>query len=419
MCNLVNKSKRGIVERAKILKILGKKIFRVGLLLGIMRIGLYLPIGNIDLDLVSKSQVENPLSEILKNVVGGSSFSFGYLGLVPYLYSKICVQVATPFFPVLKRLREEGGFGRRKITRYTRYVTVGFALWKSTLFTLGNVEPLVFNWSGILAFQIILSLVAGSMTSMWIADLITKEDLGSGPSMIILVNSLEGYLANGNSGGASGSTLGFDFAILCVLMAAVVELQESYMPIEIISAKQLVVALKFQKSYIPLKLNQAGVMPIIFNTALGGLFSGLFQRILIKFSLTDFKLIEFGFEYVALSLTLLCTLWCTISYSLLTLNPREINKNLEKMAWRVAGTKQGEETVYYLGTIISRLALLGGASITFLASLPYIAGNVFKVTLFRDLSSLIILVGVVADVISHVQGYLLSDKYENPEEKRR
>jgi preprotein translocase subunit SecY len=254
---------------------------------------------------------------------------------------------------------------------------------------------------------------------MWIADLITKEDLGAGPSMIILVNSLEGYLANGNSGGALGSTLGFDFAILCVLMAAVVELQESYMPIEIISAKQLVVALKFQKSYIPLKLNQAGVMPIIFNTALGGLFSDLVQRILIKFSLTDFKLLELGFEYVAFSLTLLCTMWCTISYSLLTLNPREINKNLDKMSWRVVGTKQGKDTVYYLGTIISRLALLGGASITFLASLPYIAGNVFKVTLFRDLSSLIILVGVVADVISHVQGYLLSDKYENSKKKRR
>jgi len=411
----MNKSKGGLVKRAKILKILGKKILRVGLLLGIIRIGLYIPIGNIDLDLVSKSQVENPLSEILKNVTGGSSFSFGYLGIIPYLYSKICIQVATPFFPFLKRLREEGGFGRRKLTRYTRYVAVGFALWRSVFFTLGNLQPLIFNWSGRLSFQIMLSLVAGSMVSMWLADLITKEDLGAGPSMIILVNSLEGYLANGNSGGALGSTLVFDFAILCVLMTAVVQLQESYMPIEIISAKQLVVALKFQKSYIPLKLNQVGVMPIIFNTVLGGLFSGLFQRILIKFNLADFKLLELSFESVTLLLTLLCTLWCTISYSLLTLNPREINKNLDKMSWRVAGTKQGEDTVYYLGTIISRLALFGGFSITFLASLPYIAGNVFKVTLFRDLSSLIILVGVVADVISHVQGYLLSDKYENSE----
>ena len=83
------------------------------------------------------------------------------------------------------------------------------------------------------------------------------------------------------------------------------------------------------------------------------------------------------------------------------------------MSWRVAGTKQGKDTVYYLGTIISQLALFGGFSITFLASLPYITENVFKVTLFKDLSSLIILVGVVADVISHVQGYLLSDKYKN------
>merc|ERR1711937_49296 len=149
---------------------------------------------------------------------------------------------------------------------------------------------------------------------MWLADLITKEDLGAGPSMIILVNSLEGYLANGNSGGALGSTLVFDFAILCVLMTAVVQLQESYMPVEIISAKQLVVALKFQKSYVPLKLNQVGVMPIIFNTILGGLFSGLFQRILFKFNLTDFKFLELGFESGALLLTLLCTLWCTISY---------------------------------------------------------------------------------------------------------
>ena len=154
-------------------------------------------------------------------------------------------------------------------------------------------------------------------------------------------------------------------------------------------------------------------MPISFNTILGRLFSDLFQRILFKFNLTDFKSLELSFESGTLSLTLLCTLWCTISYSLLTLNPKEINKNLKKMSWRVAGTKQGKDTVYYLGTIISQLALFGGFSITFLASLPYITENVFKVTLFKDLSSLIILVGVVADVISHVQGYLLSDKYKN------
>ena len=89
------------------------------------------------------------------------------------------------------------------------------------------------------------------------------------------------------------------------------------------------------------------------------------------------------------------------------------------MSWRLTGTKQGKETVYYLGTIISQLALLGGVSITFLASLPYLIKNLFKVTLFKDLSSLIILVGVVADVISHVQGHLLSDKYKNPKKKRR
>ena len=413
MCNSMNKFKRGLVKRAEILKILSKKILHMGSFLGIIRIGLYIPIGNLDLDLVNQNQIENLLSKILKNVTGSSSFSFGYLGIIPYLYSKICIQVATPFFPFLKRLQKEGGFGRRKLTRYTRYVTVGFAIWKSAFFTFENLQPLIFNWSSRLAFQIMLSLVAGSMTSMWLADLITKEDLGTGPSMIILVNSLEDYLTNGNSKRASRSTLVFNFAILCVLMTAVVQLQESYMPIKIISAKQLVVALKFQKSYIPLKLNQVGVMPISFNTILGRLFSDLFQRVLFKFNLTDFKSLELSFESGTLSLTLLCTLWCTISYSLLTLNPKEINKNLKKMSWRVAGTKQGKDTVYYLGTIISQLALFGGFSITFLASLPYITENVFKVTLFKDLSSLIILVGVVADVISHVQGYLLSDKYKN------
>jgi preprotein translocase subunit SecY len=370
MCNSVDKLKRGLGKRAKIFKILSKKIFRVGLLLVLVRIGLCLPIGNFDLDLVSKNQIETPLSNIVKNVTGSSSFCMGALGLVPYFYSQIFIQLVTPVLPVLKRLREEGGFGRRKLTRYTRYVTIGVALLESTLFTFRNVKPLIFNWSSIVAIQVILLLVAGSMTSMWIADLITKEDLGNGSSMIILVNSLEGYLANGNSGGALGSTLGVDLVILCVFMIAVIELQESYMPIEIISAKQLVVPITFKKSYIPLKLNQAGVMPIIINTVLGGFFSGLCQGILVELHLTDSSLFKLGFEYVALSLTLLCTLGGTIFYSLSTLNPKAINENLDKMSWRVAGTKQGEDTVYYLGTIISRLALLGGASITFLASLP-------------------------------------------------
>ena len=135
----MNKSKPGLVKRAEILKILSKKILHMGSFLGIIRIGLYIPIGNLDLDLVNKNQIGNPLSKILKNVTGSSSFSFGYLGSIPYLYSKICIQVATPFFPFLKRLQKEGGFGRRKITRYTRDVTVGFAIWKSAFFTLENL----------------------------------------------------------------------------------------------------------------------------------------------------------------------------------------------------------------------------------------------------------------------------------------
>jgi preprotein translocase subunit SecY len=177
--------------KQKILKILGFLI--------LIRLGLYIPVPNIDLDIFSQNQVSNPLFGFAKNLTGSSFLGVGSLGILPYINSSIVIQLLTPIIPSLERLqKEEGELGRQQISRYTRYLTFGWAVILSTSVAFFLVKPIVFNWSIMLALKIIVALTTGSMLSMWFAELITNENLGNGSSMIIFINIIGSIPANFN-----------------------------------------------------------------------------------------------------------------------------------------------------------------------------------------------------------------------------
>jgi len=134
-----------------------------------------------------------------KNLTGSSFLGIGSLGILPYINSSIVIQLLTPIIPSLERLqKEEGELGRQQITRYTRYLTLGWAVILSIGIAFILVKPVVFNWNIVLAAKIIFSLTTGSMLSMWFAELITKENLGNGSSMIIFINIIGGLPASFN-----------------------------------------------------------------------------------------------------------------------------------------------------------------------------------------------------------------------------
>ena len=180
-----------VSETANLLKM---KILKILSLLILIRVGLYIPVPNVDLDIFTQNQITNPVFGFARNLTGSSFLGIGSLGILPYINSSIVIQLLTPLVPALEKLqKEEGELGRQQISKYTRYLTFGWAIILSSGVAFGLVKPVVFNWSLLLAFKIIISLTTGSMLSLWFAELITNESLGNGSSMIIFINIIEHY----------------------------------------------------------------------------------------------------------------------------------------------------------------------------------------------------------------------------------
>ena len=407
---------------------LQKKITKILGLLFLIRLGLYIPVPNVDLDIFSQNQVANPLFGLAKNLTGSAFLGLGSLGILPYINSSIVIQLLTPVIPALERLqKEEGEYGRQQITRYTRYLTLGWALILSTGVAFVVVKPVVFNWSIVLALKIILSLTVGSMLSMWFAELITNEQLGNGSSMIIFINIVGGIPANlGNLGdslnndpNANGVLLiAIAYAIYLVILSLIVLVQNSYKRINIVSARQLssgqnLDGKELKNSYIPIKLNQGGIMPLVFSTTIATfLFYPLQLALTGGLSLEGNQLTNI-LTFSSFALNIVLVVFFSSFYALLVLKPKDLSENLTKMAYSIPGFKQGKETTRYLEQIISRLAFMGGIFLAFLALFPFVLSNLFHFNVFKNLTSLVILVGVITDVSSQIRGYLVTQNYEN------
>ena len=162
------------MENSETSDLLKGKIFKILFLLLLVRLGLYIPVPNVDLNIFSQNQIANSTFGFAKNLTGSSFLGVGSLGIIPYINASIIIQLLTSVVPSLERLqKEEGEYGRQQITRYTRYLTFVWALVLSSGVALFLVKPVVFDWSLLLACKVILSLTTGSILSMWFAELIT------------------------------------------------------------------------------------------------------------------------------------------------------------------------------------------------------------------------------------------------------
>ena len=417
--------------RSETTNLLKQKILKILGLLVLIRLGLYIPVPNIDLDIFSQNQVSNPLFGFAKNLTGSSFLGVGSLGILPYINSSIVIQLLTPVLPALERLqKEEGELGRQQISKYTRYLTFGWAFILSASIAFFLVKPIVFNWSIFLALKIIVALTTGSMLSMWFAELITNENLGNGSSMIIFINIIGSIPANFNEFSQNlantssitsivTTTAVFTFYLFIVCMIVLV--QESYKKIDIVSARQLNFnstekdpqSSELKNSYIPIKLNQGGIMPLVFSTTIATLLFYPLQIFLTGvFGAMGIELTGV-LTLVSFFLNLVLVIFFSSFYALIVLKPKDLSENLTKLAYSIPGLKQGKETTQYLEQIISRLAFMGGIFLAFLALFPFVLSGLFHFNVFKNLTSLVILVGVITDVSSQIRGYLISQNYEN------
>jgi preprotein translocase subunit SecY len=410
--------------------LLQTKITKILSLLLLVRLGLYIPVPNVDLDIFSQGQSLNPMFGFARTLTGSSFLGVGSLGILPYINSSIIIQLLTSVFPTLERLqKEEGELGRQKISRYTRYLTFVWAIILSSAIAFFLVKPVVFNWNLGLAVKIILSLTTGSLLSMWFAELITEESLGNGSSMIIFIN-IVGSIPNsfgefskkltGASYLDTAVLLGQGILVYLFVVFVIVLIQDAYKKISIVSAKQLNVNASDQlgqsgelkKSYIPIKLNQGGIMPLVFSSTIATFLYYPLQLIAnsaVGTSLSFMPTLMTAYSFI---LNIVLVIFFSGFYALLVLKPNDISQNLAKMAYSIPGVRQGNQTTQYLKQTITRLAFMGGLFLAFLAFFPLLLGNIFQFNLFKNVTSLLILVGVITDTTAQIRGYLISRNYE-------
>ena len=393
-------------------------------LLVLVRIGTFIPLPGIDQNYLSSFVKNSPIAGFVNTFSGDGTFILGLftLNIFPYINASILMQVLVSINPELERLqKEEGAAGRRRITQITRFLSFGWALIQSlTISTF--LKNILFDWNLVLASQIVLSLTAGSMIVMWISEIITENGIGNGPSLLIFTNIVSNFptlIKNLTIESLPLSSKILVVSILFIAISGIVCLQEAVRLIPLVSSKELNSAetnvLNEQKplNYIPLRLNQAGVMPIIFTATILvfpsylinlGIFPGLEINLFKKVSG-----ILYWVTYFGLILTF------SSFYSKIVLNPKDISNDLRKMAVTIPGIRPGPETTYFLAGTMNRVTLIGALFLAVIATLPNIIETILNVSTLRGLgtTSLLISVGVIIDTIREIRSVVLSNIYQD------
>ena len=418
------------MEQSETIALLKAKITKILFLLLLVRLGLYIPVPNVDLDIFSQNQNVNPIFGFAKTLTGSSFLGIGALGILPYINASIIIQLLVPIIPKLEQLqKEEGEFGRQQITRYTRYLAFVWSIFLSGGVAFFLVKPVVFDWTNGLGLEIILSLVTGSILSMWFSELITEEGLGNGSSMLIFINivgsipnsfnDLNNALFSKVSYFDNLKTIGQGLIFYFFVVSVIILFQDSFKKINIIAAKQLNVSYSSQNqnfselknSYIPLKVNQGGIMPLVFSSTVA-VFLAYPVQLVLNLGFINSSLASSFISFYSIALNIILVVIFSCFYAALVLKPNDISQNLAKMAYSIPGVRQGKDTTKYLEKTVARLAFMGGLFLAFLAFFPLIIGNVLQVNIFKNVTSLLILIGVITDVTSQIRGYLVARKYE-------
>ncbi len=396
------------------------------LLIILSRFGTFIPVPGVDHDAFYQSISNNPIVSFLNIFSGGGFASIGVfaLGIVPYINASILIQLGTTSIPTLEKLqKEEGEAGRQKISQITRYIALGWAVIQSIGVSFW-VRPYVFNWDIQFVIEMTLALTTGSMLVMWISEQITEKGIGNGASMLIFVNIISGLpkLLQQGSGNVKTETNLFELialaSIFLIMIIGIIFIQEGTRRIPIISARQLGKGqIQNKTSYLPLRLNQGGVMPIIFASAflvLPAYISQITNNSIIL-SVTNLLSPSSTNKTIYLIFYFLLILFFSYFYASLILNPADVAKNLKKMESSIPGIRPGKATTDYLQKTLNRLTFLGALFLAFIALVPSLIESITNISTFKGLgaTSLLILVGVAIDTSKQVQTYLISKNYEN------
>jgi preprotein translocase subunit SecY len=405
-------------------------LFLLGALV-VYRIGTHIPVPGISasaLDELFRNQQGGLLG--LFNVFSGgalSRFSIFALGIMPYISASIIMQLCTVVVPSLEALKKEGEAGRRKITQYTRYATLGLALFQGFGISLAleSQQGLVLDPGMTFRLVSALTLVTGTMFLMWLGEQITERGLGNGISLIIfagiaagLPNAIGNTLEQGRTGAYSWLFIIGIVALVIVVTGLVVFVERAVRKILVNYAKRQVGNKVYagQSSFLPLKLNMAGVIPPIFASSIilfPATAAQWFGSGEGSYWLRDIAAALAPGEPVHEILYAAAIIFFCFFYTALQYNPKETADNLKKGGAYIPGYRPGEQTAKYLEKITLRLTLVGSLYLVVVCFIPNVLIAWKNVPFYFGGTSLLIIVVVTMDFMTQVQAYLMSQQYES------
>jgi preprotein translocase subunit SecY len=397
----------------------------------VYRIGTHIPVPGIDPDQLRQlfNSQQGGILGLFNMFSGGalSRFSVFALGIMPYISASIIMQMLTYVVPTLEALRKEGESGRRKITQYTRYGTLGLAIFQAIGISvaLESQQGLVLDPGLMFRFICVVSLVTGTIFLMWLGEQITERGLGNGISILIfagivagLPSAIGGLFELVRTGGIAPLAALFIIALILLVTAFVVFVERGQRKITVNYAKRQVGNKIYggQSSFLPLKLNMSGVIPPIFASSLI-----LFPATLASWFTTGdatrwirdlAAALSPGQPLYVLLYAALIIFFCFF-YTALVFNSKETADNLKKSGAFVPGIRPGEQTARYVDRILMRLTLAGAIYITFVCLVPEFLNLRYSVPFYFGGTSLLIVVVVTMDFMAQVQAYLMTHQYES------
>jgi preprotein translocase subunit SecY len=406
-----------------------KKILIVLLLFLVFRFFAHIPVSGVNIVQIKSLFAQNQFLGLLDIFSGGtlSNFSVLAVGLNPYIYASIVIQLLTIVYPKFEALAKEGEFGRQKITQYTRYITIPLAVMQAFgMYVLLRNQNIISDLSPIGLLSFILTMTAGTMLIMWIGELISEQGIGNGISLLIfagIVGRLPVVALQTFSTINTQDVLNMGIFIIMTVavVGAVVAVSETIRKVPIYYAKRVRGAKTFggQSTHLPLKLNQAGVIPIIFAVSVV-----LLPSLLANFLLTvknpflasvgQFFAANFSPEsllYNVVYFTLVVGF--TYFYTAVIFNPEKISEEIQKYGGFIPGIRPGKQTAHYLNFIITRITLAGALFLGIIAVLPSIIPLLTGTqTLLVQGTSILIVVSVVIETVKILETHMVTRSYE-------
>ncbi len=410
---------------------LQRRIFFTAFLLIVYRIGVYIPTPGID-NVALMAYFEHArgsLFGLMDMFAGGafSNFSIFALGIMPYISSSIILQLLTVAVPHLERLSKEGESGRRKITQYTRYGTIGLSIVQGFGIAFGLQQmagpsgaPIVLQPGPAFLFMTVITLTSGTAFLMWLGETITEKGIGNGISLIIfagIVCRMPAAIGNTyqlmTAGELGVLKILLVLAVMVLVIGVIVYVEAAQRRIPVQYAKRIVGRKMYggQTTHLPLKINSAGVIPPIFASSVI-----MFPATIANFAQEGWMkqisgyLIpgKIGYEllYVAL------IFFFCFFYTAVTIKPDDMAENMKKFGGFVPGIRPGGKTAEYIEAILERLTFSGAIYVSAICVLPSILYSQFNVPFYFGGTALLIVVGVAMDTASQIESHLLTRQYE-------